>query len=470
MPAITFDRFDGGLDLRQLQSSADANRLRTLRNAYITTGRTIKKRPGMKKVANMPTNTVGIFSGIDGLFTFTSDVNSPKTAQGIDGSLIRIIAVPYNNDTLQEIVHVEVFNGNLYVAAKYVGGDVKHHYISGDDPKAYLIDDANCPHSRSFIKKSGKMFAIKDDVVRFSATGNARDWTTEKDAGFLPVSLQQSVNNKPTALGEYQDNLVVFFEDTAQIWQVDANPANHRLVTTVPIGTVYQYSHANMSNDIFFLSPSGFRSIAVQAFSTNMMDNDIGSPIDTIVKDTITSIANNNPRMMYFRGGGQIICFSGNIAYVYCFSRSSKISAWCKWEFPLSIDNATEMDSKVYLRCGNNLFVLDEKTKTDFDTYGIDAEIELPFLDMRQPGILKQFTGVDIAAYGDIEMSFKFDARNPELETMPLYLDNDTRSMPRIPVEVMATNMAINIKNNSDGDFELAAITVYFERMSGFGV
>ena len=35
MPANTFERFDGGLDVRQLASSSDANRLRTLKNAYV---------------------------------------------------------------------------------------------------------------------------------------------------------------------------------------------------------------------------------------------------------------------------------------------------------------------------------------------------------------------------------------------------------------------------------------------------
>ena len=53
MPAITFDRFDGGLDVRQLASSADANRLRTLKNAYVTTGRTIRKRPGLRRVSRV---------------------------------------------------------------------------------------------------------------------------------------------------------------------------------------------------------------------------------------------------------------------------------------------------------------------------------------------------------------------------------------------------------------------------------
>ncbi len=80
---------------------------------------------------------------------------------------------------------------------------------------------------------------------------------------------------------------MVFFEDSAQIWQVDPDPKNHKLISTVPIGTPFAYSHAGMGSDIFFLSQNGFRSVAVQAFSTNLMDNDIGSPIDALVQQDL---------------------------------------------------------------------------------------------------------------------------------------------------------------------------------------
>lgn len=470
MTAITYDRFDGGLDLRQLASSADANRLRVLKNAYITTGRTIKKRKGTMIVGTLPGNTVGLFSGIDGLFTFTSDTGSPDSVHVHEVGLVRIVKLFYQGDSLSRIVNVEVFNGNLYVAAQFTTGTIRHFYISGNDPKTFLITDANCPHSKSFIKKAGKIFAVDNDVVRFSSTGNATDWTADKDAGFLPVSLQQSVNNKPTALGEYQDNLVVFFEDTAQIWQVDADPANHKLISTIPIGTNHTYAHANMSNDIFFLSPSGFRSIAVQAFSTNMMDNDIGSPIDKLVaEDTKFS---HGIKMIYFRAEGQIICFNGTKAYVYCFSRSSKISAWCVWEFDFNILYPVEFDSELYFRTEDSYLCRFKSSKQDDIKGGtFPVEVELPFLDMRSPGVLKQFTGVDVAMSGSCQMWFKFDARNEAYETDELSLYEDTRSLPRIPVEVMATNMSVCMRNESkEDDFELAEVTVYFEKMSGFGV
>ena len=459
MPAITWDRFDGGLDVRQLSTSADANRLRVLQNAYVTTGRTIRKRPGLRKITELDPGSIGLFPGINSLWTFSLTDITHTSALELSNAKIS----DPTGTGLDSIVNVEVFNGYLYVVAKYRNGIYRHHYLDGSEDT--VITDENCPHSASIVKKTSKIYAIKDDVVRYSATSNARDWTTAEDAGFLPVALQQSINNEPTALGEYQDKLVVFFEDSSQIWTVDTDPNNMSLSDTVPVGTRYQYSHANMGMDIFFLAPSGFRSMAVQAYSNNMMDNDIGSPIDSLVKvDMRQAII---PRMIYFRGVGQLMCFLGNYAYVYSYSRSSKISAWSIWRFPFNVDYVAEHEAVLYLRSGNAIYALDELQYTD-DGTPIDVVAELPYLDCRRPGVLKQFTGVDIAAEGSMKLAFRFDPTHPELVTPPLTLSGDTRPLPRIPVEVCSTNLSIQFSNQTNEPFELAAVTIYHEILSGF--
>ena len=73
-----------------------------------------------------------------------------------------------------------------------------------------------------------------------------------------------------------------------------------------------------------------------------------------------------------------------------------------------------------------------------------------------------------MAAAGDLNLRFKFDPANPQRATPALRLSGDTRPLPRIPVEVMATNLSIEAANVSDGLFELAAITIYYENLSGF--
>lgn len=459
MPAITFDRFDGGLDVRQLATSADANRLRVLDNAYVTTGRSIRKRAGLKKIGNLSDGTVGLFAGKGTLYTFSSrkvehtgGCSFINNAQLSDASGLGI----------SHFLHGEVFNQNLYLAVRHGNGQTKHHYLDGTSNTEVV--DKNCPHGEVFTKKAGKLFCIDKDVVRFCKTNDARVWTEGEDAGFLPVALQQTGANLPTALGEYQNYLVVFFNDSTQLWRIDPDPRNHALFTTAPIGAPYPYAHANMSGDIFFLSPSGFRSVGLQSMGLSLTDNDIGSPIDIILREEMKQEI--RPKTIYYRGGGQLMCFIGNHAYVYSFSMTGKISAWSRWNFPFKIEDVAELAGRLYVRADNAVYVFDDEA---FDDAGVPFEvvIELPYLDCRKPGVLKQFTGIDVSAVGSMDLQFKINAAREDFITIPLKISNDTRPLPRLPVEIMATNLAIRLSNNT-AEFELAGITLYYENLSTY--
>ena len=62
MPSITFNRWDLGIDLRKGAVVSDANRLRDCKNAFITTGMAVQKRPGVVKVATLEPGTKGLFA------------------------------------------------------------------------------------------------------------------------------------------------------------------------------------------------------------------------------------------------------------------------------------------------------------------------------------------------------------------------------------------------------------------------
>lgn len=67
---IVFNRFDLGIDLRKDASVSDANRLREMRNAYVTTGLTTAKRPGFSLVATLEPGTTGLYAALGKLHTF----------------------------------------------------------------------------------------------------------------------------------------------------------------------------------------------------------------------------------------------------------------------------------------------------------------------------------------------------------------------------------------------------------------
>lgn len=461
MPSITYDDFAFGLDRRKGASTSDANRLRVLTNAHVTTGKTIRKRPGTVVVAELEAGTTGLCAGKGKLNTFYAGAGTVTHANTlfVPNKIVHPVDATL---ALARVWSADVFNGFLYVAGEYADGSVKHSYLDGTNPPA--VTDANCPHNKCFIKKVQKIWSLNadGDAVRFSATTDPRDWTTASDAGFLPVGMQQSGATSAKALGEYSSRLAVYFPDSTQLWNVDTDPANNTLNDTVAVGSKHPYSHAGMGTDIFFLSPQGVRSITTQEVSGSLRDNDVGSPVDALISEVFGS---NSPRGYYYRGGGQFWLFHGTKALVYTFSRSAKISAWSLYEFPYSLDAVTELDADLYIRSEDTVYRMDPTARTD-DGEKFLVQIELAFLDFRSPGVLKQIMGMDLVLTGTGTIQHRYDVRNTDLITNPaVELSGDSRPGRIIPVELLGVNLAPVIENYDEGEFELHAITYYFESL-----
>ena len=456
MPSITYDRFDGGLDVRRGASTSDANRLRGLTNAYITTGKQIQKRPCLSLVASLEPGTKGLRAAGGKLNTF---YQSGAIAHA--NTLFRANKVPH--PTVSQLVarvhFADMFLGYVYAAIEYADGSVWHHYIDGTP--ASHIADANCPQSKGVIKATNKIWAINGETVRFCAAGAARDWTTASDAGFLPVGRYQTGSDQCLALGTFQRQLVAFFVDGTQLWDIDEDPANNALNKQVfGVGTQYPASPASFATDVFFLSDIGFRSITVSTtIQDNFQDVDIGSPIDALVTPSLPSSL--NPAASYVPGYGQYWCFVGDTAWVYTFSRMAKISCWSRYDFGVTVDAFAALNNKLYIRSGDQVF---EVTRSVFTDNGqpVPVSIDLPYVDAKSPGNLKQFWGADMVAIGTPSLAFGYDPNDTSKVTEAYEYTGDTRTSTLHPVDVAAVNISPIITHEADEDFRLDALTLYF--------
>lgn len=518
--SISFEKFDFGLDLRKGVSTSDANRLRVCRNAHSTEGKTVRKRPGLTLVATLEAGTKGLHAGNGKLNTYFGGTGTVTHANALfKANRVPNTAAP--TSAVSFVHYSDVFNGFQYVAVEYANGSISHHYL--DNPgtwaastaytlgqfriptvangyryeittagtsaatqptwpttigatvtdgtavwtcRTFAVTDVNCPNTKQVSKIASKMWAVgtNGDTVRFTKTNDPRDWTTINNAGFLPVGLQQSGANQASALGFYTNRLVVFFADAAQIWSVDPDPALHAFLQSVDVGTVYPYSHANMSGDVFFLSPSGVRTITRQDVTTNLIDADVGSPIDTeLLKGNFISLT--NPRAQYYRGGGQFWLYSGSKVMVFTFSRTTGVSAWSLYEYPFTIDEMDELNAELYMRSGNNVYRVDKAVKTDAGTL-FQVDIELAYLDFKSPGMLKHIHGMDAVVTGSCAISHRYDARNTALVTdPPVTISGDSRPGYLFPVELLATNIAPVISNYDDQEFELHQLSYLFDNL-----
>lgn len=227
------------------------------------------------------------------------------------------------------------------------GGAVVDNTISWQATSG-LVEDERCPHTPVVVLAASKVFAADDDIMRFSATVNPVDWSTSDDAGYLPFGLQTYGSTPITAAGLYRSNLVIFNEQSFQMWQVDQDPSSMALLDAVPVGCPYPKTTQPFANDLVFLSRLGYRNITIAGASTNLQADGVGEPIDPLVVAKIR-VGTYEPTSLYWPAGGQYWGIFGDEAFVLTIN-GVKAKSWSRYTFPDEITDWTIHGSDLLLR------------------------------------------------------------------------------------------------------------------------
>jgi WD40 repeat protein len=170
------------------------------------------------------------------------------------------------------------------------------------------ITDPKCPHGPIVTMGASKIFCANYDIVNFCATNNARDWSSEGDAGYLPVNMQEFGANDVRVLNIYRGNLVVMSSEVFQMWQIDPDPALMSIIDSMPaIGSTYHEAAMPVAGDLLYLPPLGVRSVGIAGGSTNLDAGDVGKPVDPLVREALAAAnaAGERPLGLYYPAAGQ---------------------------------------------------------------------------------------------------------------------------------------------------------------------
>lgn len=470
MPTLDISRFDGGLDLRKGIAVNDANRQVQLENAFVTNGLALQKRPGLRRGTTLPAGTSGLFymDGAPCVFYGVGNITLPAPFRGFKLTPRGAEA----EKAIKSVRYLDVFNGFIYGAFQMADNSVRHHYFDGSANTN--ITDYNCPHSAIVMKAGSKLFSpgVGGQTLRFSRTGNARDWTEVNNAGFLPTGLNARGSREINALGLYKNNLVVLSRDNAQIWEIDPDPVKMRLSSVVEnVGSKYNNTVQGVAGDLYFLNDYGFRSLTTLMYTNNLADNDIGSPIDKIVRaESLRSMPDRPPFSMYFYGTGQYMTWINRQMLVYTHSRASKIAAWSRYTFAAlggRISAMAEGAGDAFFRCDDTIYMLDATNYMD-DGKVFNVVIQLPYLDLKKPGRLKRLYGIDLVMEGDARISVGWDSRDETAFTPAVEVSGNTRAGEIIPMECTGTEFSIKVVNSDAKPFRLDSITIHFDDLGVF--
>lgn len=302
------------------------------------------------------------------------------------------------------------------------------------------ISDSKCPNTKQVIVIGSKVYAVANDVTRYCVTNNPMDWSTPNDAGFLPTGMHCTGEIEGRALGEYRGNLAFWSASDLQIWQVDPDPAQMQLLDTISgVGTIYDKANASISSDMAFLTPQGVRSAGVAAANSNMQDEDIGTPIDSMIRAELAGGA--EPLAFYNPSLGEWWTLIGTKGFVYQRARSAEIQAWSRDEWPVEFTDWALLNGETFLRSGDTVYRVDASATTDSGV-GFAGTIWWHYLDLGSPGVTKQLVGVDIVGEGTCALTIGYDQTAPAAITASLTIGPDSVPGGIIPIPIAAPSLS----------------------------
>lgn len=320
--------------------------------------------------------------------------------------------------------------------------------------------------SKSVATAMGKIFAPQVDIIRYSKTGDAADWYTEQDAGFLPSGRNVSGDVTVVCVAIHNNDLIAFFGDQVQVWAVDADPNNMRLKHTMHnIGCIDAGTVCNIGNDLYFLTKNGFRSLKMNEYGDTRNEYDIGSPVDDMVKKAIAANKSGHYAACYYSYIGAYICAIGTQLFVFTQNQSSRIAAWSIWTIAAPIQNFAAVGNDLYcLDVQNNLYKFTSEAASDGGE-NIEVTAQIPFMDFKSPGVLKMLVGIDVIVDGECEIHIAPNVDYPEeffhIETV----SGNSRPRGLIPAHMSGTEFSVKFYANHTQPLQLHGVTVYYETM-----
>lgn len=337
------------------------------------------------------------------------------------------------------------------------------------------ITDANCPQSKIVQIAAGKVYVGDNDIVRYSATVNPKDFTSVDDAGFLPFGMNSYGSNPVAAMDIYRSNLVPFNAEGFQMWQVDTDPANSTLLDAMPIACNYRRATSPVANDLLFLTSEGVRSIGIAGASTNLQAGDVGMPVDDLVLPYLQAlVSDDDPLATYLSSLGQYwLAFPKagtpvtTEVFVYTINRVGQAGKWSRYLFPFPIDNFATQDKTLLIRSGNDVLAYDSAALSDYagDPRAVTFEgvVQTPWLDLGPPGENKMLVGFDLVSSGSPSVAIGYDQSNESTFTTDFAVPADTVPGMIIPLPVVAPSMSVRVTFAGGSKWSMKGINLYVE-------
>lgn len=405
MPYISVESFSIGIDRRRPRFASQQGSLWDAVNCHISRGGDIEKRKAFVQSHALPAGSFGLCAASATLYAFGSGVQPAGWPAGITYQRLQSGAL-----AMTAVLDATVFNGLPYVVAKYSDNSVVHFYNG-----TAVTDWPGATRPTNVYTFQTKMYGLDGSMLRFSAVNDPTKWNSGTGYGYINVANNDAGGDQLYGIETFQGNIVLFSRRSAQIWSIKIDPLQNTLQQTMRnTGTrVARGVLAFGDVDVFYLDETGVRSVRTRNTSNAGFVSDIGTPIDTYIRDhlrTVSEATMLNGISCIEPTDGRYWLAIGNKIFIFNYFPSSKIGGWTTYETPFTISDLAVVNEKVYARSGDTVYLYGGDNGNVYDDTVVT--VKLPFLTGGKQATNRELYGVDIGAQGEWDVKVLVDPRD----------------------------------------------------------
>lgn len=310
-----------------------------------------------------------------------------------------------------------------------------------------------------------KMYSPVGSILWGSEIDTANVFDEALGAFFQNMSTHQSGSDEVTGLGGFNDLMAVFSRRVIQIWNMQDNPDSNAPTQFLnETGTRSPRSVTGFGDiDCVYLSDSGIRSIRARSVSNLAGVNDVGTPIDTLVRDYLATLNDEDIEdavSVIEPVDGRLWIAVGERVFVFSYFPAKKISAWSWYEAGMQFSDLVTINDRLYARSGDTVFLYGG---ADNATYGSDYDVTaaLPFLSGGKPGTVRNIEGFDVSAAGSWNAKIYVNP-NDENEYIDVGdIEDVTWMQDGIAVPGSSSLMAPELIHRGEGYASLSQVGIY---------
>lgn len=329
----------------------------------------------------------------------------------------------------------------------------------------------------SIFVASRRIFSTAGSLVEWSTLisatnpNGATDWHSNSGlatgTGFINVSNDAEGSERLLGCGRYMLNqMAAMTRRNIRVYNLDTDATKIGLIQPVDnTGTRAARSILGFGSvDLFYLSDSGIRSLRPRDTTNAAFVDDIGTPIDTFVRDHMDSLSDGvitrAVAAMEPRDDRYMLSLDSRV-YVLSYFPGAQISAWTYFSPGFQITDWARVYDRLYARAGDTIYLYGGTTGTTYPNAGeMVATVKLPFIANTPPGKFK-LDGFDQAGEGEWQVQLAVDPDNEAALVNIGVLDHITYGQDDINVPGRATHVAPEFVCSTAGYASLSNVAIY---------